>query len=158
MSSAVAIVHTAVCHRCAEPKKGPFVPCKGCGFVPTADHRAVAWLFSREHLDEEELQEAAQRIRQGDLPDPPKALREHARVSMGAAPLDVEATRPLTTPQVVGLAAADVLLTPLVGFAVWFGLRAERPVAARQALWLTVPLSLAIGAAWLSVLLQPQVP
>lgn len=132
------------------------MPCKSCSFVPTGEHRQVAWLFSREHLDEAELEEAARRIREGELPEPPRELLEHARESMGAKPLDQEALRPLSSTQMLGLALADLLLTPLVGFALWFGLREERPVAARQALRITVPVSLALGLVWLSMVLGPR--
>lgn len=149
-------VRLAICHRCAGPKKGPFVPCKSCGFVPTGEHRQVAWLFSRDHLDEDELDEAARRVREGALPEPPRELLEHARESMGAKPLDQEALRPLSSSQLAGLALADVLLTPLVGYALWFGLREERPVAARQALRITVPVTVGLGLVWLSVVLGPR--
>ena len=143
----------AICHRCAGPKKGPFVPCKNCGFVPTGEHRHIAWLFSREHLDESELQEAAARILAGSLLEPPKALLEHARESMGAKPLDQDALRPLSSTQMLALAVADVVLTPLLGFAIWFGLRDERPVAARQSLRITLPVSVGLGIVWLPMVL-----
>ena len=45
----------AVCHRCGGPKKGPFVPCKTCGFVPVGDERPIAWLFGLDYLTEEEI-------------------------------------------------------------------------------------------------------
>jgi hypothetical protein len=49
------------------------------------------------------------------------------------------------------LILANALLTPLVGYAVWFGLRQQRPAMARQALWWTFPVSAALGLVWLAV-------
>lgn len=138
----------AVCHRCGGDKKGPLVPCKSCGFTPTGDERPVAWLFSGHHLDADELIEAAQRVRAGDRPEPSKALREQARVGMGAAPLTDAAKEPLGTGSLLLLGLGNLLLTPLAGYAVWFGLREERPRAARQALTVTLPISAALGIAW----------
>lgn len=138
----------AICHRCGGDKTGPFVPCKACGFVPTADARAVAWLFSLSHLDQEELTLAAARIRAGETPDPPTRLRLRARQEMGATALDEALDIPLSTPQLAGLAAANVFLTPLVGFALWFGVRTERPQTATQILRITIPIAFALGLVW----------
>jgi hypothetical protein len=138
----------AICHRCGGAKKGPLVPCKACGYTPAGDDRAVAWLFSGHHLDEPELTEAARRVRAGEQPEPSRALRELARASMGAVPLDDDARRPLSTAQLLALVVTDVVLTPLAGYAVWFGLRENRPVAARQALLVTVPVTLVFTVLW----------
>lgn len=142
----------AICHRCGGAKRGPFVPCKACGFTPVGPERHVAWLFSEHHLDPEELGEAARRLRAGDRPDPPRALLETARVRMGAAPLTSDARRPLDTRQILLLSAVNVLLTPLAGLAVWWGLQPERPLAARQALRITLPVLVGGGILW-SILL-----
>ncbi len=123
----------AVCHRCGSPKLGPFVPCKACGFVPVKEARAVAWLFSAHHLNSEELSEAARRIREGDAPDPSRALRSFAQREMGAVANDNVDLPLFSTRSIVGLVAANLLLTPLVGVAYWFGLRERKPLAARQA-------------------------
>ena len=72
---------------------------------------------------------------------------------MGAKPLDQDALRPLSSTQMLALAVADVVLTPLLGFAIWFGLRDERPVAARQSLRITLPVSVGLGIVWLSMVL-----
>jgi hypothetical protein len=146
----------AVCHRCGGDKKGPLVPCKSCGFTPTGEERPVAWLFSGHHLDADELIEAAQRVRAGDRPEPSKALREQARVGMGAAPLTDAAKEPLGTGWLLLLGLGNLLLTPLAGYAVWFGLREERPRAARQALTVTLPISAALGIAWLVFVAGPR--
>ncbi len=132
--------------------------CKSCGFVPVGPDRLVAWLFSREHLSDEELQHAAVRVRRGDRPDPSRALQEHAREAMGAQPLPLtdEARRPLTPASLLALSAANLLLTPLAGIAVWVGLRDGRPRAARQALLFTLPVLCLLSVAWVLVgLLRP---
>jgi len=146
--------HAAICQRCGGGKRGPFVPCKSCGFTPTGAERHVAWLFSEHHLDAEELAEAAQRIREGERPDPPRSLLEQARIEMGAAPLSDIARAPLHGEQIVLLTAANLLLTPLAGLALWWGLRADRPVAARQALRLTLPVGIGLAVVWAGLLLN----
>lgn len=148
MSAPLPSASAAVCHRCGGRKRGPFVPCKTCGFVPQGDQRSVAWLFSTAWLDELELEEAARRVLGGGIPDPSRALRDQARQFMGAAPLGDDAKRPLSSRQVMLLFAGNVLFTPMMGFAVWFGLRRSRPIAARQALSVSVPVSLALTAMW----------
>ncbi|MEC8422892.1 MAG: hypothetical protein VX000_03880 [Myxococcota bacterium] len=138
----------AVCHRCGGNKRGPLVPCKTCGFTPTGEERPVAWLFSGHHLDSDELADAAQRVRAGDRPDTSRELRAQARSAMGAAPLTDAARTPFGAGWLLLLGIANLMLTPLVGYAVWFGLREERPRAARQALALTLPISAVLGVAW----------
>jgi len=141
----------AACHRCGGEKSGPFVPCKACGHVPQGDERSVSWLFSLHHLTDECLSEAAGRIRNGERPDPSRALQEMARSTMGAAPRSDGSRTPLDTRVLVAIAGANLLLTPLAGFAVWFGFRRERPVAAAQALRITVPIAFALGALWIGM-------
>ena len=141
----------AACHRCGGEKTGPFVPCKSCGFVPVGVDRPTAWLFSLDNLDEAELAEAAERIRQGERPDPGRALQSEARREMGAAPLPDSTQVPFPTPHLMGIAAANLFLTPMAGFAFWMGLREERPVAAAQALRITLPIAFALGALWLGM-------
>lgn len=143
----------AVCHRCGGTKKAPLVPCKECGFTPTGPDRALAWLFSENHLDAAELREAAQRIRAGERPDPSRALQAEARAGMGAAPLNDRGARPLPPRTLLLVGLGNLLMTPLTGYAVWFGLREDRPVAARQALAVTVPVSAALALAWLAMVL-----
>lgn len=141
----------AVCHRCGGPKKGPLIPCKTCSFTPTGEERPIAWLFSAHHLTDAELDETTARILAGEQPDPSKALSDGARVAMGAAPLTDDARRPLRTGTLILIGLGNLLLTPLLGFAFWFGLIEERPRAARQALTITLPMSLALALVWLVV-------
>ena len=146
----------AVCHRCGGAKKAPLVPCKECGFTPTGPERALAWLFSEHHLDAGELEEAARRVRTGERPDPSRALQADARAAMGAAPLTDRGARPLPPRTLLLVGLGNLLLTPLAGYAIWFGLREPRPVAARQALSVTIPVSTALALAWLAMVLGPR--
>ena len=144
----------AICHRCGAEKRGPLVPSKSCAFTPLGEDRAVAWLFSSHHLDPEELDMVAQRVNRGERPEPSRSLRDRAREAMGAAPVGTDQRQPLTRAQVFQLLAANLLLSPLVGLAVWFGLGAERPVAARQALRWTLPMMVLFVGGWVAWLLS----
>jgi len=144
----------AICTRCGGPKRGPFVPCKACGYTPSGTERQVAWLFSEHHLQPPSLAEAARRLRLGERPEPPRALMEHARVQMGAAPLSIDARQPLSRGQLLAMTAANLLLTPLVGMALWWGLSEDRPVASHQALRATVPAIVVVGLTWVVLILR----
>ena len=139
----------AVCHRCGARKNGPLVPCKACGFVPLRQDRAVAWLFSTHHLDEWELEEAERRIRAGDVPAPSKALRGMAQRAMGAIDAPIIEDRPLNAYEVLLLIITEVILTPLVGLALWHGLRERRPRAARLVARITIPITAILALIWL---------
>lgn len=142
---------SAVCHRCGGAKPGPLDPCSDCGFAPTGQDRAIAWLFSDAWLNEEERAEATQRVLAGERPDPSRALLKEARRALGGDAHGAQGA-PLSRGQIALLLAANVLLTPMAGLAVWLGTRAERPRAARQAIWMTAPVA-ALGAlAWLLML------
>ena len=138
----------AVCHRCGGTKAGTFLACDTCGFVPREQDRAVAWLFSTSHLDKDELTLAAERIRNGELPDPGKHLLNLARARTGEQLRNEAIDRPFTTQTLIAIGAMDLFLTPLAGFAIWWGHRHERPRAAAQALRITLPIAAALGALW----------
>jgi hypothetical protein len=87
----------------------------------------------------------------GIRPDPSKALKDAARHQMGAAPLDEEARAPFPFSTLLLVGLADLVLTPFAGYAVWIGLRTKRPRAARQALFVTVPISIVTGLVWFGV-------
>ena len=144
----------AVCHRCGGPKMGPFVPCKTCEFVPVGEDRPIAWLFGLDHLTEEEMAEAGQRICGGEVPDPSSALRELAREGMGAIPLSSTQLKPLTNWQLLWLSVGNLVLTPLIGGAMWFGMREDRPVAAAQVARLTIPVGLGLSIMWMVLFLS----
>jgi len=138
----------AVCHRCGGPKNGSLVACQTCGVTPTAADRSLAWLLSYHHLNEAELELVGERIRQGDRPDPSRSLLEEARIAMGAKPMATQNTQPLQSSSLLLLAVVELVLTPLAGFAVWFGLRQDRPIAARQVLRVTIPITIALAGLW----------
>jgi hypothetical protein len=141
----------AACHACGSIKKVPLIPCKACGFIPSGSARATAWLFSLEYLSKEELAEAAGRVRAGQRAEASQALLFTAKKAMGALPFERDTDRPLTTGEQWALALTNLLLTPLAGLALWHGLRASRPQAARQSLRLTWPIALALCLMWISL-------
>ena len=138
----------AVCHRCGARKRGPLVPCKACGVVPTREARAVAWLFSENHLTAPELAEAERRLRAGEVPAPPRALCVGAQRAMGSLDAPSEEDRPPSRLWIAGLVAGQLLLTPLLGAAVWLGYRETRPTTARVALWTMWPVLGVLALLW----------
>lgn len=139
---------SAICHRCGGTKALPLVPCPFCNSIPKGDERPVAWLFSSAHLSDDELKLASVRIRSGESPDPSRSLRAFASRNLQPTRDD----QALTTRQQLGLVVLNVGLTPLSGLAVWWGLSSTRPRAARQAMRITVPVLVALSAAWLGLI------
>ncbi len=154
MSDAPAAPPAAVCHRCGGEKKGPFVPCKHCGVIPMGAERQVAWLFSEQHLDPAELAEAARRVGGGERPDPPRALMELARRRMGVGAPDSDEVRSLAGSERLALLGGNLLFTPLVGLACWWGLSEWRPIAARQALLDSLPVAILGLVIWGALLVR----
>ena len=77
----------AVCQACGVSKTGPFVPCRTCGHVPVAEERPMAWLLSDHHLSLEEMEEAARRLRAGEILEPaPELLRVAVQEMRDAMP------------------------------------------------------------------------
>ena len=140
----------AVCHRCGGIKAGPFLPCPDCLHTPRDGDRALAWLFSSAHLSADELELAAKRIQAGEQPEPSKRLLAHAAANMSSG--RAGSGTPLSHREVLAIGLGSVVLTPLVGLSVWWGYRTVRPVAARQALKVTIPVGVALGVLWLSVI------
>jgi hypothetical protein len=104
----------------------------------------VAWLFSAHWLAPEELEQAAARVRRGDRPDPPRALLAQARAAVVSEPLpSIAQDLPLSAVWLGGLALGSLLVGPLLALSAWFGLREERPRAAKQSL-VVAGLSLAV--------------
>lgn len=136
----------AICVRCGADKELPLARCPACAAVPTGEERALSVLASGRMLEEGELREVQRRIRAGEPLRPPRARLEAAqRLLAGGARVEPFS---FTARQAVGLVAANVLLTPLLGYAVWYGVRHRPGLGARQALWLTVPVSIALAVAW----------
>jgi len=107
-------------------------------------------LFSSAHLSPDELQQSSHRIRAGEAPDPSAQLLAQARHEVHQQrPVD---PRPLSTKALLGIGIGSLLLTPLTGLAMWWGLRQNRPIAAAQALRITTPIAAAIGALWIGII------
>ena len=140
----------AVCHRCGGIKAGPFLPCPDCLHTPRAEDRALAWLFSAAHLSTEELELAARRIQTGEQPEPSRQLLAHATANMSSS--RGSGGPPLSRHQLVGIGLGSIALTPLMGLSIWWGYRTSRPLAAKQALRVTVPVSVVIGVFWFGVI------
>lgn len=140
----------AVCVACGEPKELALARCAACGFVPTGDDRARSVLASTRMLEPPQLAEVQRRIRSGEPFRPSPARLAAARLALAGA----ASTKPrtLTRNEALALLAGNLLLTPALGWAVWFGLRQRPGLAARQALWLTVPVSGVLGGAWIAAL------
>lgn len=134
----------AVCTRCAEPKELPLARCGRCGHVPIGEERELAVLLSTRVLSPEQLAEAAARLRRGEPLTPSATLRARARTLLHGDEAPKERT--LTLRELLALTAANLLLTPLLGYAVWLRLRERPGPAGRQALAVTVPVSLVLAA------------
>ena len=139
----------AVCHRCGGAKAGHLLPCPACRYTPRSGERPIAWLFSAAHLDEDDLALAAQRIIDGERPDPAPELLDTARQHVDAR--STKEDTPLSNGTLLAIGAGSLLLTPLTGFAVWWGLRTQQPRAAAAALRITTPIAVALGVGWLGV-------
>lgn len=148
-----------LCLRCGSTKGRALGSCPACGDRPEGDDRLLAWLVSRHHLSEPEFEEAARRLAAGEELRPPPEMLEQAgralyRVGAEASvrgdeardPLFVD--EPLDGEQQVLLGLANVLFSPAVGLVAWYSFRERRPIAARQALRITVPTALVLGAVW----------
>ena len=114
--------------------------------------RPVAWLFSNEHLSQEELREAGQRIQAGEQPDPSEKLLNKAREEIRKQALTQTTDQAMTPSALVGVGALSIFLTPLAGFAFWWGYRTERPTAAVQILRTTWPIAIGFLILWGSVI------
>lgn len=141
----------AVCVRCARDKELPLGRCAGCGWVPTGEDRVASVLLSTRVLSVPELTEAQVRLSRGE-PFKPSAARlaSARRVLLGERSPTPASLTPL---QMLGLGVGNLALTPALGLAVWFGLRDRPGPGARQALWLTLPISAALAALWLALAL-----
>lgn len=131
---------TAICHRCGAGKDLPLGRCGACGVVPEGPDRELAMLCSRHFLKEEgELARLAERIRKGEPLQPDAAARAAARALLQPG----EPEWVLQPRELVLLSLGNLLLTPLLGYAIWF--RARGRPAGRQALAVTVPCSLLLA-------------
>jgi len=114
--------------------------------------RPLAWLFSSDHLSSDELEEAGNRIRAGETPDPSEKLLTMARDEIRRRILVKNTDQAMKTTELVGIAGLSILLTPLSGLAFWWGYRQERPTAAAQVWRLTWPISVIFAGIWMFVI------
>lgn len=137
----------AICHVCGGPKDLALARCPACGNVPKGLDRELAVLCSTAVLDPAALTEVQRRLRAGEPLRPSAALRERAAATLRGAP---PARPPLSPRGLALLAAGNLLLTPLLGYAAWFRVRTEGGPAGRQILLTTVACSVALAGAWLA--------
>ena len=138
----------AICTRCGAEKDLPLGRCGACGSVPEGEERLVALVCSSRVSEEAVLRAAQERIRRGEVLRPTSAILERARRLISGQP---EEETTLAPRQLAVLVAANLLVTPLVGYATWYRYRNDRGPAARQALLVTVPCSVLLAvalAAW----------
>lgn len=133
----------ALCTRCGAEKDLPLGRCPHCAHLPTGPERELAMLCSQRFFSAAELRDLQARIRRGDPLRPSAALLAQARALLGARP----ALRVLSRQELLLLTVGNLLLTPLLGYATWYGWR-DHP-AGRQALWVTLPISLLLLLVWL---------
>lgn len=132
----------AVCVRCGADRMAYNQVCPACGFLPEGDGLAVAWLLSDNHLSESELDAAQVRVRAGDPIEPNAKMLKVAKQALRTT----FATDPgLSTAQRLGVLACSLLLTPLVGWTLWWTWRSRRPRAAWQAFALSAPATVAFA-------------
>ena len=133
----------AICVRCGGERAAYDATCPACGHRPEGDGLLVAWLLSTEHLSELELERVAARVARGEATRPTERMLDTARRAICAHySTDVG----LPTLHLVSLLAVSVLVTPLPAWVLaawWWN---ERPRAARQALGLALPVSVASTA------------
>jgi hypothetical protein len=109
--------------------------------APTGPEREDALLCSTAFLTPDQLRGLQARIRRGEPLQPSAALRRAARDRLTAAPPEPAA---LSNAQLAALGAANLLFTPLLGWAVWFRYRARPGPGGTQALLVTLPVSLVL--------------
>lgn len=131
----------AICPACGAEKDLPLGRCLGCGQIPVGEGRLLAVLCSSRVLREEELLAVQGRIRRGEPLRPTRALLERAGAVLSGR---VEQPARLTGAQLAALGVANLLLTPALGYAVWWRWRDRPGPGARQALLVTVPVSAAL--------------
>ena len=134
----------ALCTACGAPKDLPLGRCGACAHLPLGGERELAVICSARMLDPTALAEVQTRIRRGEAVRPSAERRTRARALLsGAPPVPMR----FSGPQLVQLAFANLIFTPLLGYAVWFRYRTRPGPAGGQALLVTVPLSVVLFVA-----------
>ena len=138
---------TAVCTECGSAKDLPLLRCASCGHIPAGDDRPRSLIASIRMLDPAQLREVQRRIQVGEPFRPsPDRIAAARRLLAGAAAAD---SFQFSVTQAILLVLGNLLLTPALGIAVWYGVRSRPGLGGRQALWLTVPVSLAVTLGWI---------
>lgn len=127
---------TAICVRCGGRKSAFDQICPACGHRPGGEGLLVAWLLSSAHLDEAGLERASERIRAGESIRPSARMLDKARRALRA---HLSTDPGLGARGVLGLFAANVVVTPLIGWTLALWWREERPRAALQAVAVSLP-------------------
>lgn len=107
------------------------------------EEQEVALVCSTRVLTPEQLAAVADRCRRGEPVQPSHALRSRARALLRGAPIRAEAK--LRPSQLVVLVFANLLLTPLLGYALWLKVRRQPGPGARQVLLATLPVSVVLA-------------
>jgi len=128
----------AVCTKCGAIHEHFDRICPTCGARPTGDGVLAAWLLSSNNLSDEEMERVSARIAAGEVIRPSERQLREARVQLG---VHLTSDPGMTVQQRVALLFTSLLLTPLVGWALWVGWRRARPRAAMEALALSLPAS-----------------
>ena len=139
----------AICWSCGAEKDLPLGRCPA-GHIPTGDDRVVSVVVSTRVMDGAALSAAAARIQRGEVIRPKAELLSRARALLSGRP---EVAVDLTPGQVALLVAGNVILTPMLGWALWFRWRARPGRGAHQALAATAPISAALAVVWVLAVL-----
>ena len=137
-----------ICARCGT-RRGDFRDiCTSCGHRPAEEGLLIAWLLSADYLSAHKMDVAAERIKTGEMVRPSSRMLDEARLALGRH----YTTDPgMTVWQRLLLLTTSLLLTPLVGWVLWFWWRGQRPRASLQALFLSAPASILffVAVIWL---------
>jgi len=141
-------VSRAVCVRCGHIRPDYNEICPACGHRPVDDGLVIAWLMSTNHLSEEQVDAASERVRAGGVIRPSDRQVAKARKALGRA----FATDPgLGIPMSLLLLVTGLVLTPLPAWICWAWWLNRRPRAAWQAFAAAVPVSaiyFSLGVYW----------
>ena len=119
----------AICHVCGAGKDLALARCAACGTVPVGAEREDAVLCSEAILDAAALRSVQERLRRGERLQPSPALRARARVVLSGVEIPPVVLSPRAQ---LALVLGNLLLTPLLGYAVWFRWRAYPGPGARR--------------------------
>jgi len=145
----------AICIQCAAAKNTPLGRCPECGHTPEGPDREIALLCSSRFLDATQRLAIQERIRRGETLNPSATARANARAVLAPQTQALQ----LDNRQLLWLLLGNILLTPMLGYALWF--RARGNPAGRQALLVTLPCSLVMAIvlfAWRYYLIQGAIP